>query len=120
MENILYVYYHHLIWVEIMTGEEQKEEKVTFDVVTKEKSVKEIQDVIKEAEKELGVSSQATIEESPERFDINLTMILVEVGKTFAKAVVEKYGDSFKNWLASKLGLDKNEGEEVTETESEE
>ena len=103
-----------------MSENDQKEEKESFEILTEEKSVKEVEDIIKEAEKELGVSSQSTVEESAERFDINLTMILVEVGKAFAKAVVEKYGDSFKDWLAGKLGLDKDKGEEVTETESEE
>lgn len=99
-----------------MSGEEQEEAKISFDVVTREKDVQAIQDAIKEAEKELGVSSQATVVESPERFDINLTLVLVAVGKAFAKAVVDRYGDSFKNWLAGKLGLDKNEGEKVTES----
>jgi hypothetical protein len=99
-----------------MSEDDQKEEKESFEIRSEEKGAKEVEDIIEEAEKELGVSSQSTVEESEERFDVNLTMIFVEVGKAFAKAVVDKYGDSFKDWLAGKLGLDKDRGEEVTKS----
>lgn len=100
-----------------MVDEENKEnEKVAVRVLTKEKDAQTIRDVITEAETELGVSSEANVEKSAERFIPGMDVILVQVGKAFVKAVVEKYGDSFVNWLARKLGLDESKGEEVRES----
>ena len=97
--------------------EENKEnEKVAVRVLTKEKDAQTIRDVITEAETELGVSSQVKVEKSETKFIPGIDVILVAVGKEFVKAVVDKYGDSFKNWLAGKLGLDEGKGEEVRES----
>lgn len=96
------------------------QEKESVIVVSKDNDVESIEAVIKEAEKELGVSSEITAEESEEMFDPALTAIAIAVGQAFVKAVVDKYGDSFKNWLSRKLGLDEKKGEKVVEAESEE
>ena len=85
-------------------------------VLTQEKDAQTIRDVIIEAETELGVSSEAKVEKSEVKFIPGIEVILVAVGKEFVKAVVDKYGDSFKNWLARKLGLDESKGEEVRES----
>ena len=94
-----------------------EEEKVTLHVLAKEMDAQTIRNVIADVETELGVSSEANVKKAETKFIPGMEVILVAVGKEFVKAVVEKYGDSFKDWLARKLGLDESKGEEVRESE---
>jgi len=84
---------------EIM-GDTKKTEsgKVALRVLTKEKDAQAIRDVITEVEAELGVNSEANVEKAENKFIPGMNVILVAVGKEFVKAVVDKYGDSFKGW----------------------
>jgi hypothetical protein len=94
----------------------EENQRVSLYVLTKEKDDKDIKNAIAETEKELGVSSDSTVEESSERSSPDMGTFVVEVTKAFATAVVNKYGDRFVNWLSKKLSLNKNEGEKVVES----
>ena len=95
--------------------EKREEEKVILRVKTREKDAQTIKDVIREAEKELGVSSQASVEES-HMFVPGMDMFLVVVATAFFTRFAEKFGESFADWLARKLGLDESKGEEIRES----
>jgi len=104
--------------VKNMVEEEKREEgKVSLRVLTREKDAQTIQDSIREAERELDVSSHANVEELPRtRFIPGISVFLVVVGTAFATRFAEKFGESFADWLARKLGLDESKGEEVSES----
>lgn len=93
--------------------EEKKEIKVR---ISDGKNPEDVKKVIEEAEKEVGVKSNAEISApkknrvSPDMVDIG-----IKLGEAFIKAVVDKYGDRFVNWLSKKLHLDENAGEKVEE-----
>lgn len=86
-------------------------------VLTKEKDAQAIRDVIKEAEVELGVSSEANVEKSETKFIPGMGVFLVAVATAFATKFAERFGETFANWLARKLGLDESKGEEVRESD---
>ena len=101
-----------------MAEEEKLEEgRVSLRVSTREKGAHTIQDAIREAERELGVGSQADVEELPrDRFIPGMDVFLVVVGVAFATKFAERFGESLADWLARKLGLDESKGEEVSES----
>lgn len=75
-----------------------------FNIITKEKTVAVFQKALKETEKKLCVNSQVTFEKFAKRYDIILTLIIMEIrmlssrqllanvrpSKTIAKIELEK------------------------------
>ena len=90
--------------------------KVSLHILTKEKDVQAIEDAISDAERELGVKSKAIVGKSRSGAPPGMEKFVVDVATAFVMKFIEKYGESFANWLARKLGLDESKGEDVSET----
>ena len=94
----------------------EDKEKVMI-VISEEKGAGAIRKAIADAEKDLGVNSNSDVRKGPKTRGLpeGTVTIIVEVGKAFVKAVVDKYGDRFVSWLSKKLDLDKTVGEKAEE-----
>jgi hypothetical protein len=81
------------------------------------KNLEDVKKIIEEAEKDVGVKSDAKINPKTRGPGVpeGMVEIGIELGKAFIKAVVDKYGDRFVSWLSKKLHLDEKAGEKASE-----
>lgn len=95
----------------------EEEGIVELSVLTTNADPAVIEEAIAEAERDLGVPSEAQVGKEmsivPPELAVALTGFVVVVVEKFATKFVEKYGESIADWLARKLKLDKTKGEGV-------
>jgi hypothetical protein len=94
----------------------QGKKTITVRMCDSKKS-EDIKKIIEEAEKDVGVKSDAKIPPPKRGAGVpdGMVEIGIELGKAFIKAVVDKYGDKFVSWLSKKLHLDEKAGEKASE-----
>lgn len=94
----------------------KKKEMLSYSLRSKHLDLAAVEKVLEEAEKETGVSSNFQVEKDEEaRFFPGFNDIVIKVGKEFVAFVIEKYGSTFLEWLEKKLGVEKEEGDQLKE-----
>jgi hypothetical protein len=88
--------------------------EMTFRLRTK-KDVAGVKKILDRIENEAGISIDYELKEEEDRIFPGLTTILIAVGKEFAGYLVKKYGSKVTELLEEKLGVDKEEGEQIKE-----